>query len=227
MAWREVVSVVSLLVATNAAHGQIYSCRDASGKMITSDRPIPECNDRTVRELNKDGSVKREIQPQMTAEQRRKAEAEEAKAKADELARLEQVRKDKAMLATYAKESDLELARARALKASEDVIKSVQTRIASIAKAQKDQAGEAEFYKGKPLPASLKQRMDESAASLKRENALIEQQKDEAAKINARFDEELKRYRIITGAAATEADKKGDAGKADLARPAAAKTAKP
>ena len=35
----------------------IYSCIDAHGKRITSDRPIPECAAREQRVLNADGSV--------------------------------------------------------------------------------------------------------------------------------------------------------------------------
>jgi hypothetical protein len=52
-----------------AAGPSIYSC-DVNGKRITSDRPIPECNNRDQRELNPDGSFKRNVPPPPTADER-------------------------------------------------------------------------------------------------------------------------------------------------------------
>ena len=51
------------LCASAGAWGQaagpapIYTCTDASGKKLTSDRPIAECSAREQRVLNADGSV--------------------------------------------------------------------------------------------------------------------------------------------------------------------------
>jgi Domain of unknown function (DUF4124) len=60
-----------------APSSQIYTCVDASGKKLTSDRPIVECNAREQRVLNGDGSVRRILPPTMTADERSEAEARE------------------------------------------------------------------------------------------------------------------------------------------------------
>ncbi|MCH2242727.1 MAG: hypothetical protein MK041_12565, partial [Aquabacterium sp.] len=66
-------------LAALAAHAQspstasrpaIYSCIDASGRRITSDRPIPECLDREQKLHNRDGSVRGVQRPSMTAAER-------------------------------------------------------------------------------------------------------------------------------------------------------------
>ena len=69
---------VALLVSTAPAWAQpaasaataIYSCVDALGRRLTSDRPIIDCSRREQRMLNRDGSVRRVIPPTLTAEER-------------------------------------------------------------------------------------------------------------------------------------------------------------
>ncbi|MEO7008194.1 MAG: DUF4124 domain-containing protein, partial [Caldimonas sp.] len=52
-----------------AGGGRIYSCIDANGKPLTSDRPIPECANREQRILNADGSLNRIQPPTPTADE--------------------------------------------------------------------------------------------------------------------------------------------------------------
>src|SRR4051794_24862249 len=97
-----------------SADAAIYMCKDASGRTLTSDQPIPECANRAMRELGSNGVVKREIAPPMTAEERRSKEAAEAKKK-KEAAELEEKQKsDHALMARFRNEKDIEAARQRA-----------------------------------------------------------------------------------------------------------------
>ena len=57
---------LSICIAPGA-HATIFMCKDASGRTITSDRPIPECAERTVWEYGNTGSLKREIAAPLTA----------------------------------------------------------------------------------------------------------------------------------------------------------------
>ena len=71
--WRLLVPAAAAgcaMSAALAAEQGIYSCVDASGKRLTSDRPIAECLDREQRVLNKDGSQRRVLPPRMNAEER-------------------------------------------------------------------------------------------------------------------------------------------------------------
>src|SRR3569832_1847253 len=51
-----------LAALSSTAHAQdILMCKDAYGKTFTSDRPIPECSGRAVRQLDRNGLVRRDI----------------------------------------------------------------------------------------------------------------------------------------------------------------------
>ena len=51
---------LSMLMVTSA-QAKIYMCKDASGKTLSSDRPIPECADRPVREYSNNGSKHKDM----------------------------------------------------------------------------------------------------------------------------------------------------------------------
>ena len=84
------------------AHAQaIFTCVDGKGRHITSDRPIPECLDREQRELNPSGTVKRQIPPSQTAEERAAEEVRQRLAAEDQARIAEEKRRDRALLARY------------------------------------------------------------------------------------------------------------------------------
>ena len=60
--------------------GGIYTCVDAKGRKITSDRPIVDCIDREQVELNPSGTVRRKVGPSLTAQERAAEEAKEREA---------------------------------------------------------------------------------------------------------------------------------------------------
>ena len=90
----------------------IYSCVDAQGRRLTSDRPIPECVNREQRVLNRDGSVQRVLQPTLTAEER----AERAKAEE----RLAEERREREKRAARRRELEADERREREKRAAEE-----------------------------------------------------------------------------------------------------------
>ncbi len=93
---RGIAGVLLLLTAVSSTpasgapplgSGLIYSCTDANGKRLTSDRPIPECTNRDQRELNADGSVRRIVPPPPTADERAEKEARDREALAERVSR--------------------------------------------------------------------------------------------------------------------------------------------
>ena len=190
------------LGACGAAEAQkIYTCRDRIGRAITSDRPIPECADRAMRELNPSGTVSREIPAPLTPEQMHQKEIDDRKKKlADEAAR-EQRRRDQALLAAYSSEDKIEAARHRALTDTEALIKSSQDHAVELKKERKTIAQEVEFYKGKPLPPLIKRKVNDNEAAIADEEATLTQRSVDLDRINQRYDEETKRYRELMGVA--------------------------
>jgi hypothetical protein len=196
-----VVLLLSLGLASFSADAAIYMCKDANGRTITSDQPIPECAKRSMRELGSNGVVKREIPAPITPEERRRREAEEAKKK-EEAAALEARQKaDRALMARFRNEKDIETARKRELETIQDEIKREELSKADIGKQLKQAQTDADGYKkqNKRTPADLEHKIDDSQTALEESNKLLEEHHQEMDQVNARYDETLKRYREILG----------------------------
>ena len=70
-------------------------------------------------------------------------------------------------------------------------------------KRQQELAGEAEFFNKKPMPPQLKQDIQVNEAALVSHTELVDKKKKESEAINAKYDEDLRRYLelVKTGAA--------------------------
>lgn len=188
-----------------SVHAQIYMCKDATGRTLTSDRPIPECADRSMRELDKQGRTRREIKPPMTAEEKRQLQLEEEKRKAEEAAADERRREDRLLKARYRSEADIELARRRALDVVEEQAKRERSGLAAAEKQQLKTQSEVDALKKKNASVSkaLQQRLDDDSHAVDSAMKKIQEYDAEIAQVNARYDATLKRYRELAGMQAT------------------------
>jgi hypothetical protein len=190
---------ISALWATSAAWAQIYTCTDASGRKLTSDRPIAECLSKEQKELNPSGTVKRVVKPVLTAEEQRVAD-QKLKEEAEERARQEEERrKNRALLARYPSKAAHDKERADALAQVDEVIKAAQKRIGELATQRKKINEELEFYRKDPskLPPALRRQLEDNERSVVVQRRFIGDQDEEKRRANARFDEELERLRKL------------------------------
>ena len=195
------------------AQSGIYLCTDAAGRKLTSDRPIPACNDREQKELNPSGTVRRVIPPAPTAGEL--ALREKAKREADEeaLRRREQRRLENLLVTRYPDQATHDVARARALRAVQGSIASAEVRVAELREQRKALDAEAEFYPP-PLkwPDKLQRQYAENEEQAAAQQRFIASQEDEKQRIGTRFDTELARLRVLwAGPAATTAALGADA----------------
>jgi hypothetical protein len=188
--------------AALAAPESIFTCTDAQGRKLTSDRLIPECTGREQRVLNRDGSVQRIIPPTMSADERAEFEAREQRRAAEIKAQQEAGRRDRNLLHRFPNEAAHAKARASAL---DDIRKSVETseaRLNALAVERKPLMDEAEFYAGKKMPALLRQQLDANDAATDAQRALVQNQQSEVERINALYDAELARLKRLWAGAA-------------------------
>lgn len=108
-------ATVTASAARAEGFGSIYVCRDAVGRTLTSDRPIAACAQQPMRELRADGSLRREIAPPPTAEEREQRQREAERAEREEQRRRLAQARDEALLIAYRDEDALETARERQL----------------------------------------------------------------------------------------------------------------
>lgn len=177
----------------------IYTCIDARGRKLTSDRPIPECNDREQKVLNPSGTVKAKVGPAQSARERAELEAEE-KAEQEERARVnEEKRRDRALLIRYPNKAVHDKERATALAQIGVVRQAAFNRMEELLRQRTAINQELEFYKKDPskTPPSIRRQVDEVAQSLAIQVRFIADQDAELKRVNARFDEELVRLQQL------------------------------
>ena len=191
-------ALMALPMLAQAQASRIYKCTDAKGKTYVTQTPPPECLGRPTEVLNNRGTVVGRDEGVLTPEQQAKRDAD-AKKKAElEAAAKEERRRATALLNTYSSEKDVEEARARALKENEDAITQTNKKIVDALKRQKDLAGEKEFYAKKAPPAKLTQDIQQNEIDLKNQQELLEAKKKQVATINAKYDDDKRRYIELT-----------------------------
>ena len=173
----------------------IYTCVDAKGRKLTSDRPIPDCADREQNVLNPSGTVKARVGPALTAPE---IAAQEAKARQEQEAKALQVeerRRDRALVLRYPNRQLHDQERAEAIKQIGAVKAAAITRAVELMRQRKLIDDEMEFYKKDPskAPATLRRQSQDVQDSLAVQGRFLAAQDAEITRVNARFDEELAR----------------------------------
>src|SRR5918911_2389471 len=128
------LTAAALVLAPLAAQAQqpqqaTYRCTGTDGKKYYGSTIPMQCVGQPVEQLNKQGLVVRRIDPQGEEKERAEKEAAAAKAKDEEAATREQSRRNRALLATYTSERDIDEARARALKDNQAAVRDVENKI--------------------------------------------------------------------------------------------------
>jgi chromosome segregation ATPase len=205
------LAVLALALVPLAAGAQSFRCVGKDGKKYYGSTVPPQCLGQPVEQLSSQGTVMRRIDPEGEEKQRVAKEADAEKKRKEEDVAREAQRRNRALLATYSSEKDIEEARVRALTDNEKQIKDIQARIDGIKKRQAGYDKEMEFYRDTPaakggkaksapkVPGELKENIQNAEIDLKSQENLIEIKKKEVESINAKYDEDKRRYAEITG----------------------------
>jgi len=201
-----IIAATALIIASLAAHAQstpgqlTYRCVGKDGKKYYgSTVPMP-CLGQPIEQLNTSGMVVKRIDPENDEKERAAKEAAAKKKREGEAAAREATRRNTALLATYTSEQDIDDARSRALAENEKALKDVALRIDVIKKRQAGYEKELEFYKGNNQPpARLQDDIRDAEIDLQAQENLLAAKKKDASSINARYDEDKRRFRELTG----------------------------
>lgn len=192
------VAAAVLLAAPVAAQTQTYRCTAKDGKKYYSSAVPRQCIGRPVEVLNAQGSVIKRIDPEADEKARQEKSAALEKKREEEATRRERDRRNRALLATYTSARDIEDARGRALADNQKGVRDVETRIEAARKRRAGYEKELEFYKGKTPPQKLTDDMQTADVEIKANEELLAEKKKEVTHINARYDEDKKRYLELT-----------------------------
>jgi hypothetical protein len=191
-------AIVALLPLAAGAQSS-YRCVSKDGKKYYGSTVPTECLGQPVEQLNNQGMVVKRFDAAASAAEREKKAAEEEERKKREAISKEEGRRSRALLATYTSEKDIDQARGRALKDNEIAVKDIETRIGALKKRQDELKKEFEFYQGKNKPpAKLEHDMTGAEFDIKTQQDLLATKRKEVDLINARYDEDKKRYNELT-----------------------------
>lgn len=180
----------------------IYTCIDEQGRRITADRPIASCTAREQRVLNSDGSLKAIYPPTLTVEERAAKEARERRMAEARAAQADAVRRDRNLLARYPNEMTHDKAREAALDTVRSAMKTSAQRMHELENERKPLLAEAEFYKGRTMPAKLHAQIDAVDVAERAQREAMLGQQAELARVNQLYDAELARLRLLWAGAA-------------------------
>ena len=181
----------------------IYTCTDAKGRRLTADRPIIDCIDREQTEIGPGGVVRRRIGPTQTAVERAAEEEKARRLEEDRVRQADEKKREKALVTRYPSRSVHDKERAEALALVDSVTAAAQKRTRELQVQRKFLDGEVEFYQINPsrMPPKLKRQIEEVDKQLDAQRRFVADQEVEKVRVNARFDEELSRLKVLWAAA--------------------------
>lgn len=198
-------SLLMTVIAPAANAARTFCCSDERGMQRCGDVLPEACRNRAYVEYNEAGIRVRSIARPLTDAEQAARDVEDKKKRDIAEAAQQQQRADQALLSTYADEKDLDTARDRAVSEMERSIKSAEEKLADLNQTKAKLATDMEFYKNKPLPPDLKQKIARNQTALVEQQAAIDDKKKEVEDTKAKFEGFRKRLQELN--AKDKADK--------------------
>lgn len=194
--------ILAALAFSSAVEAKLYKWVDDKGVTHYGEVIPPEYNPKNSASLNDKGRLVKKNDDADNKERLINAE-DEAKKRIDHEAKLEQRRKDAALLNTFTNEKEIDLARDRNLHQIESVINSVRSLQKTAQENLKHYQQEAEERKraNKKIPASLQADITESENKLAKLQQDLVKAQEKSAAVKASYDADKLRFRELTGSA--------------------------
>jgi hypothetical protein len=190
-----------------------YKWVDEKGVVHYTDKIPPEAVEKGNVQLDKNGVPVKRTDAAPSAEQKRARAEEEAREK--QLAKDRELvdRRDRALLSTYTMESEIDLARRRALSTIDQQIQSSTAYTVQLNRRRDElEAKKTTLKAGQTVPPVLDTEIATINTELARQADLVAAKQKEVVLVNVRYDADLKRWRELR--AATEAQLNATANKA-------------
>ncbi|MBE7416493.1 MAG: hypothetical protein HS128_01895 [Ideonella sp.] len=175
----------------------IYTCIDDHGRMITRDRYIAECSHKEQELRNRDGSLKRRIAPIETLDEKARRDEQHRREQRQRDRQSEAFKYDDLLRQRFPSEASHQRARESALDTTRFAIENAQARVRELEAERKKLLDEAEFYRGRHMPAPLKQKLDGNDAALAAQGDSIRNAQAERDRIDSVFERQLERLRQL------------------------------
>lgn len=202
----KLITVVTSLIAVLAAlpvqaaqpAGQpgvrMFKCIDTAGKVYYSDKPNPDCGDGT--ELNRHGVVMKKKEAPKPGQPPKPEMVAMVKNSQD------QNRRDRALMATYTSEEEIDAARDRSLALPMQGTKSLESKLEKVNGQLTELKKHADTLatQKKTLPPHLLEDVNHSQKEIAGIEAELAQRKVQSDSIRAKFEADKQRFRELKGA---------------------------
>jgi hypothetical protein len=189
-------AAVALVLPLEAALAAttLYKWTDEQGVVHYTDKIPPEVVNRGSVELSKQGMPGKKTDPLGTPEQQQARAAEAARQRALAKEREDVARQDRAVLDSYTTESDIDLARNRALKTIDSALQSAQSYTAQLTKRKAALAEMKIEPTDKSGLAARERELSRIDTDIAAQTALITQKQKEIVATNTKYDEDKARW---------------------------------
>ncbi|NOR41293.1 MAG: DUF4124 domain-containing protein [Gammaproteobacteria bacterium] len=199
---RNILSPLLLLTffMCQAATAGMYKWTDDEGKVHYGDRVPPEYSNRERKAINYQGRTIKVYEAAKTPEEKAEAKRlEELEARKEKLAKKRAIH-DRSLLATYANQEDMLMARDGKISAVESLIQLTQSRISSMQKRLLDLTEEAAKYErsGKELPLSLQRQITNLQDQITHNKNFSKDKELEMEGIKRQFESNIRRFSELT-----------------------------
>ena len=191
--------------ALRDAHAGTYKWTDDKGVVHYADKMPADAVNRANAQLNEQGMTYKRTEAALTPEQIQAkygdAEKQRQALRDKEVAQ----RRDNALVASYSKEQDIDLARARAINTIDGQLQSARVYVGQLTKRQQDLVEKKIAAGAKGLPPAVERELESIDRELAKTNEFIASKKTESMAVAAKYDADMQRWRELVASAKTEA----------------------
>ena len=194
----QLLGIITLLLTSTVAGAQTrtYCCVDNNGRKICGDTLPQICYDRAYLELSSTGRVLREVEAQLSPEQRAKRDAELKAQREKAIREAEAKRRDRVLLDSYASVAEIEARRDREVAQIETDVKRARAQetelLAVRAKLEKLKPASG------PVPKDVVEDLLTNASELAAARSVIDSKLRDIELTRARFDADRDRFLLLT-----------------------------
>ncbi len=200
-----IFALAALATHAGSTHAALYKWVDEHGEVHYSDKVPAEAVNKGNVELNKQAIPIKKTEPAPTPEQLKAKAAEDERQRQAAKQQEEISRRDRALLASYTSENEIDLARARAMQTIDNVLQSTQAYMAQLVK-RRDGLLAKKAAAGDKVPVNVEHELEMLNGEIERQGDLMAQKKREAATVTAKYDKDKQRWHELVAAKAATAE---------------------
>lgn len=183
--------------ALHDAHAGTYKWTDEKGVVHYADKMPADAVNRANVELDSRGIALRKTEAVPTPDQMKAKYEDVQKQRQRAKEREETDRRDRALLASYTREEEIDLARTRAVGTIDGQLQSARTYVAQLTRRQQELLEKKIQSGAKGAPPAVERELESIETELTKTNALVATKKQESQLVVARYELDKQRWREL------------------------------